>query len=90
MKKDLRNLRNAGVRRARFTAQVDARNERGAIGLHGVRSSTGYTRHVWISPGEWHGPLPQKWDFVDFTAKIDQYWKGNGILDYGLFDVRVL
>lgn len=90
MKKDLEALRNAGVRRARFTARVDARNERGAIGLHGVRSPTGITHHTWISPGEWHGPLPRKWDTVEFTATIREYYKGNGILDIGLFDVRVL
>ena len=90
MKKDLEALRNRGVRLSRFRARVDARDRRGAIGLRNVVSPTGITDHAWINPGEWHGPLPRKWQKVEFTAAIRTYYKGNGVEDVGLFDVWVM
>jgi hypothetical protein len=90
MKEDLQALYLSGVRRARFLARVQLYSRQGLIALDNIQSPTGITSHVWIRQNQWRGPIPLPGKWVEFTAEIRQYFKGNGIEDFGLFKAKVL
>ena len=90
MKEDLQALYLSGVRRARFLARVQLYSRAGLIALDNIESPTGITSHCWIREENWSGPIPLPGRRVEFMADIRQYFKGNGIEDFGLFRVKVL
>jgi hypothetical protein len=90
MRKDLQAMRQAGIKRARFSGVVELYDRRCFVALRDVEGPTGTIEHCWVKPDHWHGPTPQAGGLVEFTAEIRQYWKGSGEEEFGLFDVRVL
>jgi hypothetical protein len=91
MREGLRALRNAGLKRSRFSAKYCGKDRRGFIILNDVLGPTGPAEdHIWIRPENWQGTAPQPGDQVEFVASIEQYWKGAGEEDYGLCRVEVL
>jgi hypothetical protein len=90
MKEDLRALYLSGVKRARFLARVQLYSRAGLIALDNIQSPTGITSHVWIRQESWRGPIPLPGKWVEFTAEIRPYYKGQGDLDYGLFRAKVI
>jgi hypothetical protein len=92
MRFDLQAMRRAGIKRCRFSAKIDLWDHRGFVALVDVVSENpvSITDHAWVKPQEWHGPAPRNGQYIDFEAEIRPYFKGNGIQDFGLFDVEVL
>jgi hypothetical protein len=91
MREGLRALQKAGVLRSRFSARFSGKDRRGFIILNDVVGPIGSAEdHVWIRPENWQGPILRQGTQVEFVARIEPYWKGAGVEDYGLREVRVL
>lgn len=90
MRIDLRSLKAAGIRRARFSARVQQVTPQGNISLFRVYDPVGLTEHCWVKHEDWHGPKPRPGSFVEFCASIESYWKGEGEEDLCLTRVKVV
>lgn len=90
MRSDLRSLKAAGVTRARFSARVQQVTPQGHISLFSVFDPVGLTEHCWVKHEDWRSPMPRPGSYVEFTASIESYWKGEGEEDLCLTRVKVI
>lgn len=90
MRDDLAQLYEAGIRKGRFSGRLQIWSRRGQLALDQIQSPTGDIDHCWIKCSEWTGPKAPPGLMVEFMGEIRPYFKGNGILEYGLFDCTVV
>jgi len=90
MRRDLAQLRAAGLKRARFSARVAKVTQKGLIILEDVFPPVGFEDHAWIRPEHWRGRAPEAGEQVEFLASIQPYYKGSGVEDLELVRLEVL
>ncbi len=93
MREDLKQLYDAGITNCRFSGRLQQWTRGGTVALDQIQSPIGEFEHLWCKEENWYGPKSPPGLIVEFIGKIEPYYKGSGILDFGLIDcvvVRVL
>ena len=91
MRSALDAMRQAGIKRARFSALYGGRTAKGHVALNDVETPAGAVMdHVWIKRGNWHGSGLHHGQPIEILASLEPYWHEDGSQDIGLFNVRVV
>ena len=93
MREDLKQLYDAGITNCRFSGRLQQWTRGGMVVLDQIQSPIGEFEHIWVREENWSGPKSPPGMIVEFMGEIKIYFKGSGILDFGLINcvvVRVL